>query len=179
MRFVSSTVAGAYLIEIDPARDERGFFARTFCADEFTKRGLETDFVQHSTSYNVQRGTLRGMHFQREPHQEAKVVRCLQGAIWDVVLDLRPSSPTYRAWQGFELSSSNRRQLYIPKGCAHGFQTLTADAEVGYLISTRYAPEAAAGVRFDDPAFGILWPLPVAAMSPKDGAWPLFEPARA
>jgi len=174
MRFNETELCGAWLIEPEPARDERGFFARTFCAREFTDRGLTSCFVQHNTSHSGTRGTLRGMHFQRAPHAEVKVVSCLKGALWDVIIDLRPESPTYRRWQGFELTADNRRQLYVPEGFAHGFQTLCDDTEAGYLISAFYAPEAADGVRHDDPAFAIAWPLPVSVISEKDAAWPDF-----
>lgn len=174
MLFTKTDLEGAWIVDAQPARDSRGAFARTFCEREFGAHGLETRFVQHSTSQNVERGTLRGMHFQRAPHAEAKLVRCLKGGILDVIIDLNPGSPTYRRWQGVELSAANMRQLYIPKGFAHGFQTLEPDCEIGYLISEFYAPEAASGVRWDDPAFAISWPLPVAVMSDKDKAWPDF-----
>ena len=175
MDFVQTKLLNAWLINPTPARDDRGFFARTFCVREFEDYGLQTSFVQHSTSYSAKRGTLRGMHFQRTPHSEAKLVRCLKGVIWDVIIDLRPSSSTYCHWQGFELTSENRCQLYVPKGFAHGLQTLCDDTEVGYLISEFYAPTAADGVRFDDSAFAINWPLPVTAISEKDAAWPDFS----
>jgi dTDP-4-dehydrorhamnose 3,5-epimerase len=177
MRFVQTDLCGAWLIEPVPARDPRGYFARTFCAREFADHGLTTGFVQNSTSQSAARGTLRGMHFQRAPHAEAKVVSCLKGAIWDVIIDLRPESPTYRGWQGFELTSDNRHELYIPEGFAHGFQTLGDDAEVGYLISNFYEPQAASGVRYDDPAFAIDWPLPFTVISEKDRTWPDFVDA--
>jgi dTDP-4-dehydrorhamnose 3,5-epimerase len=176
VQFQPTEIHGAWLVEPEQVRDDRGFFARTFCVDEFGARGLETSFPQHSVSHTARKGSLRGMHFQRAPHEEVKLVRCSRGAIWDVMVDLRPRSPSYRRWQGFELSSGNGRQLYIPKGVAHGFQTLTDDVEVGYLISERYRADAGAGVRYDDPAFGIAWPLPVSVISPKDAAWPDFRP---
>ena len=172
MRFEATELEGAWLIGLDPASDQRGFFARTFCAREFAEQGLETAFVQHSTSFSTTRGTLRGMHFQHKPADEVKVVSCVRGAIYDVIVDLRKHSPTYRRWQGFELSADNRRRLYIPAGYAHGFQTLSDDAEVEYLISEFYAPGSATGVRYDDPAFAISWPLPVTVISEKDRAWP-------
>jgi len=174
MQFEETKLCDAWLIEPVPARDNRGFFARTFCAQEFADHGLTSRFVQHSTSQSATRGTLRGMHFQRAPHAEAKVVTCLKGAICDVIVDLRPESATYLRWQGFELTAENRRQLYVPEGFAHGFQTLCDDTEVGYLISAFYAPQAAAGVRYDDPAFAIDWPLPVTEISDKDRTWPDF-----
>ena len=175
MLFTKSQLEGAWLIEPEPIQDSRGWFARTFCEREFGEQGLETRFVQHSTSQNVSRGTLRGMHFQAPPHAEVKLVRCLTGAIYDVIVDLSPGSATYRQWRGFELSAANMRQLYIPKGFAHGFQTLEDDSEIDYLISEFYAPEASNGVRFDDSTFAIQWPLPVTVISDKDKAWADFE----
>jgi dTDP-4-dehydrorhamnose 3,5-epimerase len=174
MRFEATNLAGAWLIVPEPVSDERGFFARTFCVRELAEHGLETEFVQHSASVSLKRGTLRGMHFQREPHGEVKIVTCVKGAILDVIVDLRPASPTFRRWRGFELTDENRHRLYIPKGFAHGFQTLTDNVEVGYLISAFYEPSAASGVRHDDPAFGIEWPLPVTAISEKDKGWADF-----
>ena len=174
MRFDEMTLRGVWLIQPVPARDHRGFFARTFCAQEYADHGLETRFVQHSTSQSAMRGTLRGMHFQRAPHVEVKVVRCLKGAVWDVIIDLRPESPTYRRWEGCELTAQNLRQLYVPEGFAHGFQALCDDVEVGYLISTFYAPAAASGVRYDDPGFAIEWPMQPTVMSETDRAWPDF-----
>lgn len=176
MRFQETSLAGTWLIGAEPARDTRGFFSRTFCLREFAVHGLETRYVQHSTSYSAVRGTIRGLHFQQPPHAEVKVVRCLKGAVWDVIIDLRPQSPTFRRWQCFELSADNGNQIYVPKGFAHGFQTLTDGAEVSYLISEFYVPVAAAGVRYNDPAFDIEWPLPVTAISEKDNAWPIFSP---
>ncbi len=175
MRFNPTGLQDAWLIQLDPARDERGFFARTFCVNEFRAHGLETSFPQHSMSCSFSKGTLRGMHFQRAPHREVKLVRCLSGAIWDVIIDLRPESATFCQWRGFELTAENQDQLYIPKGFAHGFQTLSEDAQVNYLISEFYTPDAASGVRYDDPAFGIAWPLPVSAVSEKDLHWPDFS----
>jgi dTDP-4-dehydrorhamnose 3,5-epimerase len=175
MRFHETELCGAWLIEPMPHHDDRGFFARTFCVREYAERGLATSFVQNSTSHSVARATLRGMHYQRAPHGEIKVVSCLKGAIWDVIIDLRPGSPSYRRWQGFELTGENRSQLYVPAGFAHGFQTLRDDTEVGYLISAFYAPAAATGVRYDDPAFTIDWPLSVVSISEKDRAWPDFS----
>ena len=172
MLFRATELAGVRLIDLEPATDERGFFARNFCEKEFAAQGLETRFVQHSVSYTARRGSVRGMHFQRPPHEEVKLLRCIKGAIHDVLIDLRPSSPTYRRWESYELTAENRRQLYVPAGLAHGFQTLLPDTEVAYLISAFYAPTAAAGLRHDDPAFSIAWPLPVADISTKDRAWP-------
>jgi dTDP-4-dehydrorhamnose 3,5-epimerase len=174
VQFIETELRGAWLIELEPVRDHRGFFARTFCAREFADRGLATAFVQHSTSHTAKTGAVRGMHFQRATHSEVKVVSCRTGAIWDVIIDLNVDSPTFRRWQGFELSAGNHRRLYIPKGFAHGFQTLSDNVDVDYLISEFYAPESASGVRYDDPAFAIKWPLPPTEMSDKDRAWPDF-----
>src|SRR5262249_17372417 len=174
MLFQPTNLKDAWLVLLEPAHDNRGFFARTFCVEEFSARGLETNYPQHSVSYSVRKGTLRGMHYQREPHSEVKLVRCLKGAIWDVIIDIRKDSPTYRRWQAFELSGSNNRQIYIPKGFAHGFQTLSDATEVSYLISELYVPESASGIRHDDPSFDITWPLPVTAISEKDLRWPNF-----
>lgn len=176
MEFAPTSLAGAWLISPVPAIDERGFFARTFCANEFASYGLQTDFVQHSISQTQARATLRGLHYQRQPHGETKVVRCLRGAIWDVIVDLRPWSSTYCHWQAFELTEQNRNQLYIPKGFAHGFQALRDDVEIQYLISDFYAPGSATGVRFNDPLFAIEWPLPPSVMSERDRSWPDFNP---
>jgi len=174
MRFEQTDLDGAHLVHPEPMRDRRGFFARTFCVKEFSAHGLETNFPQHSISYSHRKGTLRGMHLQRAPHGEVKLVRCLTGAIFDVIIDVRPNSPTFRHWRGFELSAENRDQLYIPEGFAHGFQTLTDNAQVNYLISKFYAPDAAAGFRYDDGAFNISWPLPVSEIAEKDLAWSAF-----
>jgi dTDP-4-dehydrorhamnose 3,5-epimerase len=174
MRFLKTDLNGAFLIELEPATDHRGFFARTFCVREFAAHGLETAFVQHNASLTKQAGTVRGMHFQHAPASEVKVVACVRGAIHDVIIDLRRESPTFMRWQGFDLSADNRSRLYVPAGFAHGFQALTDDAEVSYLISEFYAPGAAGGVRHDDPAFKIRWPLPVTVLSEKDRCWPDF-----
>lgn len=175
MRFGQTELGGAWLIEPVPVFDERGFFSRVFCTREFGEHGLENRFEQHSLSCSRLQGTVRGMHFQKDPHGEVKVVSCLKGAIWDVIVDLRAGSATFGQWRGFELTAENRCQLYIPKGFAHGFQTLVDDVEVYYLISAFYVPSAAAGFRHDDPAFGIDWPRPPAAMSEKDRSWPDFN----
>lgn len=174
MHFFNTNLDDARLIEIEPVRDERGFFSRSFCVKEFAAQNLETNFVQHSLSYSVARGTLRGMHFQAAPHSEVKVVDCVKGAIWDVIIDLRPRSPTYRRWQGFELTAESHRRLYIPAGFAHGFQTLFDDTEVNYLISAFYEASAARGLRYDNSSFAIHWPLPIAVISAKDLIWPDF-----
>jgi dTDP-4-dehydrorhamnose 3,5-epimerase len=156
--FRETEVAGSYVVEPERLEDERGFFARTFSADEFAARGLDERVAQCSTSFNAAAGTLRGLHYQAAPHGEAKLVRCTRGAIYDVAVDLRPDSPTYLRWCGRELNADDGRALFVPEGCAHGFQTLVDDSEVLYQISTPYIPEAARGVRWDDPVFGIEWP---------------------
>ncbi len=175
MIFTTTRLPGLVLVEPEPRRDARGSFARVWCRREFEAAGLETEIAQSSLSSNRARGTLRGLHFQRPPHDEVKLVRCIRGAIFDVAVDLRPHSPTYCRWQGFELSAANGAALHIPRGFAHGFETLAAESEVLYQISAFYAPEAASGVRWDDPAFAIDWPLPVAAISDKDRAWPDYR----
>jgi dTDP-4-dehydrorhamnose 3,5-epimerase len=158
MRFEKTPLPGAWLIELDLLGDERGWFARTFDADEFQRREMNPAVVQCSASYNARRGTLRGLHYQAEPHGESKLVRCVRGAIFDVAVDVRADSSTFRRWYGVELSASNRLAFYIPAGLAHGFQTLTDDVEVLYQMGDPYVPDAARGVRFDDPAFGVQWP---------------------
>ncbi len=174
MQFEPLILDGAWLVVPDPHRDHRGQFARTFCVREFMEQGLETTFVQHSTSRTLKRHTIRGMHFQHDPHSEVKLVTCTRGAIYDVIVDLRPGSRTYKQWCGVTLSSENQHRLYVPQGFAHGFQTLTDDAEVSYLISAYYEPAASSGVRYDDPAFAIQWQEPPADMSDKDRTWPDF-----
>ncbi|MGD9478683.1 UNVERIFIED_ORG: dTDP-4-dehydrorhamnose 3,5-epimerase (plasmid) [Roseateles sp. XES5] len=174
MLFTRTDLDGVWLIEALPIVDARGSFARTFCIDEMEALALENRFVQHSLSRSTQKHTLRGLHFQRVPHREVKLVSCLKGAIWDVAVDLRPQSRGYCHWTAAELSAENMRQLYIPEGFAHGFLSLTEDAVVGYLISARYDPDAAAGVRYDDPALAIDWPAKPAVMSEKDRNWPLL-----
>jgi dTDP-4-dehydrorhamnose 3,5-epimerase len=175
MIFAATRLDGAWVIDVDPREDERGFFARTWCRRELAARGLDTEIAQASVSYNRRCGTLRGLHFQRSPHEETKIVRCSRGAIFDVIVDLRSRSPTYLRWQGFQLTADSRRSLYIPKGFAHGFQTLADDTEVDYQISTFYAPQAASGYRYDDAAFGVAWPRPVTVISGRDLCWPPFK----
>jgi dTDP-4-dehydrorhamnose 3,5-epimerase len=175
MLFIETKLAGAFLIQPQPVEDERGFFARTWCQHELEEHGLVSRLAQCSVSYNRRKGTLRGMHYQIAPHQEEKVVRCTQGALWDVIVDLRPESPTFKQWVGYELSAGNRAQLYIPVGCAHGFQTLEDETEALYMISGFYHPESARGVRWDDPAFGIQWPeTDKRIISDRDGGYPDF-----
>ena len=174
MIFTETKLPGVFIIDIEPISDERGFFARTFCAKEFAAMGLETNFVQHSISYNKIRGALRGMHYQAAPHEEVKIVSCVKGAIYDVVIDLRPASTTFMQWVAVELTEQNHRRLYIPKGCAHGFQTLEDDTHVSYKISEFYHPECARGVRWDDPTFRIQWPFQPSVVSVKDTRYPLY-----
>ena len=174
MRFHESPLAGAYTIEMDRLEDERGFFARSYCAEEFAARGLAAAMPQSSVSFNAHRGTLRGLHYQAEPHAEDKVVRCTAGAIYDVIVDLRPDSPTKRRWFGVELSAANHGSLFVPKGVAHGFMTLRDDTEVLYMISVPYAPGFERGVRWNDPAIGISWPAAPSVVSARDAAYPLL-----
>lgn len=175
MRFRPISLPGAFLVEVEPHSDERGLFARTFCEREFAAAGLPSHFVQCSTSFNEKRGTLRGLHYQLPPHEEGKLVRCTQGAVFDVVVDLRRELPTYCRWEGFELTASNRAALYIPPGCAHGFQTLADGSEVFYQMTVFYVPGQDAGVAWDDPAFGVRWPLPDPTLSPRDRSYPRFR----
>ena len=174
VRFIETSLKGAYLVEIEPVQDERGFFARCWCEREFARRGLVSNFVQCNISFNRSKGTVRGMHFQAAPHEESKLVRCTAGAIQDVIVDLRPNSPTFRQWLGAELSAGNRKMLFVPKGFAHGFQTLTDDTEVEYQMSEFHVIESARGYRWDDPAFRISWPLAVSAISDGDRNFPGF-----
>ena len=171
MIFKETELEGAYIIEIEPIGDERGFFARSFCVDEFAKNGLNINIVQCNISYNGRKGTLRGMHYQADPHAEAKVVRCTMGAIYDVIVDLRLDSPTFKQWIAVELTKENRRMFYIPKGFAHGFQTLEDNAEVFYQMSEFYHPECARGIRWDDPAFNIEWPAGERIVSSRDQSY--------
>jgi dTDP-4-dehydrorhamnose 3,5-epimerase len=168
MIFQETKMRGVFEIQIQPHRDDRGFFARTWCRKEFEDQGLECELVQCSISHSMQKGTLRGMHFQAPPFQETKVVRCTQGAIYDVVLDLRPQSATFRDWIAVVLTAEIRNMIYVPKGCAHGFLTLKDDTEVFYQMSESYSPDSARGVRWDDPAFRIAWPEKVNMISDRD-----------
>jgi dTDP-4-dehydrorhamnose 3,5-epimerase len=174
MRFVALPLAGAFSIEVAARTDQRGLFARTFDEAEFAAHALPVRYPQCSTSFNLKRGTLRGLHFQEAPHEEAKVVRCTRGAIYDVIVDLRPTSATRLQWFATELSADNRAALFVPRGFAHGFQTLADSSEVYYQIDTEYVVEASTGVRWNDPSIGIRWPLDVAAMSERDAALPLL-----
>lgn len=175
MIFNETVLAGAFLVELERRTDERGYFARSFCVDEFAAYGLPTAVIQCNVSFNSSRGTLRGMHFQRPPRAEAKLVRCTRGAIYDVIVDLRPESPTYCRWYGTELTEENGSALFIPEGFAHGFQSLADNSEVFYQMFSGYSAGHADGVRWDDPEFGISWPLPVSSMAEKDRLFPLLK----
>lgn len=177
MIFEKTAVDGALLIRPERLSDDRGFFARTYCVRELTAAGLDPRVVQRSISYNKSRGTLRGMHYQAAPHEENKLVSCSRGAIYDVVLDLRPQSPTFRRWHAATLSDQNFEALFIPKGCAHGFLTLADEAVVQYDISEFHQPEAARGYRYDDPAFRIDWPFAPAVINARDLGYPPYVPA--
>lgn len=175
MKFQETAIDGAFAIDLEPWRDERGFFSRAWCQREFLARSLKDRIVQVNVSGNVAKGTLRGLHYQAPPNQEVKIVSCHRGAIYDVAVDLRPASSTYLKWAAVELTAENRRRFYIPEGCAHGFQTLTDDTEVLYLMSAFYSAEHARGRRFDDPAIGVDWPLAVTTISAADRSWPLLS----
>lgn len=174
MKFGETALKGAYIISPKYVEDERGYFARTFCRREFSERGLNPDLVQCNISFNRNRGTLRGMHYQAPPCAEAKLVRCTRGAVYDVIIDLRPGSPTYRGWVGVTLDASSPRTLYVPEGLAHGFLTLRDDTEVFYQMSEFFSAEQARGVRWDDPAFGVAWPDAPRVISQKDRDYPDF-----
>lgn len=175
MKFAALPLAGAYLIDVQPIEDARGLFARVWCRAEFERQGLCASIEQCSVSFNPKRGTLRGLHYQAAPHGEVKLVRCTRGAVYDVIVDLRADSPTYRGWFGTELTAENRRVLYVPPGVAHGFLTQRPASEVYYQMSTAYVAEAARGVRWNDPAFGIVWPGSVEVISERDRRFPDFE----
>ncbi len=175
MIFTETRLSGAYVIDLECINDERGFFARTWCRNEFDKHGLNSNLVQCNLSHNIKRGTLRGMHYQVAPYEEAKLVSCISGAIYDVIIDLRENSSTFKQWQAFELSAQNHRMLYIPEGFAHGFQTLQDNTSVFYQMSEFYHLECAKGVRWDDPVFGIKWLYEPPIISQKDKTYKLFE----
>ena len=177
MLFAETKLSGAFIVEPQRILDDRGFFARTWTAEEFDERGLNPRIAQCSVSYNAKRATVRGMHYQIDPHTEAKLVRCTRGAIYDVAVDLRADSPTYLHWMAIELTADNGRMFYIPEGLAHGYQTLHDETEVFYQISAKYHPQAARGIRWDDPAIGIEWPLPVSVISERDRNLPLMSSA--
>jgi dTDP-4-dehydrorhamnose 3,5-epimerase len=172
MIFTEQRIAGVFTVDAEPARDERGLFARTYCASEFAEHGISLPVAQASVSFNARRETLRGMHLQLPPHEEAKLVRCVGGSVYDVVVDVRVGSPTQFEWLGVELTADRRNGLYVPPGLAHGFLTLEDESELEYLISTNYVPSAGAGLRWDDPAIGIQWPSSPAVISERDAAFP-------
>ena len=175
MIFTETELKDAFIIDIEKREDNRGFFARAFCKNEFQEHGLETNYVQCNLSRTKKAGSIRGMHYQIAPHEEVKLIRCIKGAIYDVIIDLRPDSPTYRKWTGVELSSDNYRMLYVPKGFAHGFQSLVDNVEVFYFVSEFYTPGSERGLRYNDPSFNIEWPLEVTVISDKDRNWPDFK----
>lgn len=175
MKLIETSIEGAWLLEIEPIFDERGFFARSFCSDTLAAYGLHGQFVQQSVSFNLKRGTLRGMHYQSAPHEEIKLVRATQGCVFDVILDLRRESSSYLRWYAVELSATNRRSLYIPKGVAHGFQTLDDNSEMFYQMANAYEPGHSRGVRWNDPAFGIVWPLSDPILSERDANYLIYS----
>ena len=178
VRYTDTLIPGAFLVDIEPLTDERGFFARTVCREEFARRGASADFLQQSVSFNNRRGILRGLHYQVAPHAEEKLVRVTTGAVFDVIVDLRPDSSARARWFGVELSADNRRAIYIPKGVAHGFQTLTDNAEVFYQMTMAFHPESTQGIRWDDPVIDVAWPdVPGAILSDKDRALPHWNAA--
>jgi dTDP-4-dehydrorhamnose 3,5-epimerase len=173
--FEPAEIDGAFLVSMEPRGDERGWFARAWCEEEARAAGIEMRAVQSNVSFNARLGTIRGLHWQVEPHGEAKLLRCTAGEVFDVMADVRPGSPTYGRWQGVHLRAGDRRLVYIPEGCAHGYQALADDSEVSYHVSHVYVPGAERGIRPDDPAFGIDWPIREAIVSDKDASWPDFE----
>jgi len=178
VKFERTGFAGLVLVHAERHVDERGFFARTFCEDEFAREGLEARFPQTSISFNTKAGTVRGMHYHRAPHAETKLMRCTRGAIFDIVVDLRPGEPTFRKWFGFRFSAENGIALYIPAGFAHGFQTLEHDTELVYAITPSFVPGVAEGFRWNDPAMDIRWPQPISVISDRDRTWPLLDPGQ-
>ena len=176
MKFEATGIPGLQLIRLDRRADERGYFARLWCGEELAAAGLVSSVAQVNTGFSPRAGTLRGLHHQVEPHLEVKIVRCVRGAVFDVAVDLRPTSPTYRQWRGFELREGDDQMLYIPAGCAHGYQTLVDDSELVYFASTPYAPAAARGARWNDPALAIHWPREVSVISQADASWPPLAP---
>lgn len=179
MLFQETAITDAYIINVKRLEDSRGYFAILWSQHAFEERGLDGHFIQANLSFNRYKGTLRGMHFQQPPYAQTKLIRCLRGAVYDVVIDIRPDSPTYRQWVGVELTAESQQAFYVPRGLAHGFQTLADDTEIVYHVAQAYAPQAESGIRYDDPAFDINWPLPVSEISEKDRRWPAFLPAEA
>jgi dTDP-4-dehydrorhamnose 3,5-epimerase len=177
MQFIALPLPGAFRIELERREDDRGFFARTFCTEEFRTHGLVTQFVQHSVSFNARKGTLRGLHYQADPHAETKLLRCTAGAVFDVLVDLRRSSPTFGRWHSEMLTAANHAMLYIPAGCAHGFQAIEDGSELYYEIAPAYVPDAARSVAYDDPALAIAWPVPNPIVSAADRGRPRFADA--
>ncbi len=175
MRFTTTPLAGAWVIDSDPHKDDRGWFMRVWCAEEFSEHGIEFKPVQANMGLSLHKGTIRGLHFQKAPALEAKLIRCTRGSIFDVAIDIRPESSTYGKWYGIELSSENNRMLYVPEGYAHGYQTLQDSTEIYYLTSQYYTPKLSFGVRFNDPLFCIKWPLAVTMVSEQDRNWPLIK----
>lgn len=175
MKFSPASIKGVHVVDLEPLVDGRGWFARTFCKKEFSAIGFDGEWVQMNQSFTVRKGTIRGMHFQLPPFSEVKVVRCIAGSVYDVIIDLRKGSDTFLSWAGVELSSANRKAIYIPKGFAHGFQSLTDNTELLYLHSSYYAPGYEGGIRYDDPIIGIKWPLEVSEISPRDLSHPLLN----
>jgi dTDP-4-dehydrorhamnose 3,5-epimerase len=174
--FNEAVLAGAFVIEPELINDDRGFFARVWCKDELQRRGLDSELLQSNVGFSFRKGTLRGLHFQRFPHAETKIVRCTRGSIFDVIVDLRPGSPTFRRWFGVQLSEENRKMIYVPEGMAQGYITLEDDTEINYHTSEFFHPESASGVRFDDPTLGIEWPVTATVVSQQDRNWPLINP---
>lgn len=172
MQFSETKLGGAYIIEIEKLVDDRGFFARSWCQKEFESHGLTSRMAQANISFNRKKGTLRGMHYQIAPYQECKIIRCTRGAIYDVIIDLRPDSPTYKQWTSVELAAESYTMFFVPENFAHGFQTLTDEAEISYQVTQFYTPGSEKGIRFDDPIFNIQWPLEVSVISDKDRTWP-------
>jgi dTDP-4-dehydrorhamnose 3,5-epimerase len=176
VRFAAAGLAGVYIVELDRLEDERGFFARTFCRDEFAAHGLQSNFVQCNLSFNARKGTLRGLHYQAKPHEEAKLVRCTRGALFDVVVDIRTGSPTYRKWISAELTADNGRMLYVPEGYAHGFQTIADDTEIFYQMGEAHHSASSRGMRWNDSALAIRWPLANPIVSARDAGYPDLDP---
>lgn len=177
MTFTETEIAGAYRVGLKRIEDDRGFFARAWSAREFGEMGLATEFPDINFSLSKRKGTIRGMHYQKAPHQEAKFVRCVRGALFDVIIDLRPDSPTFQRWAGFEVDARSHEAIYVPAGCAHGVQTLEDNTEMLYMVSATYQPDAEAGLRWDDPFFGIEWPdVGQRIVTDKDRSWPDYQP---